>query len=454
MTSGRRTTKTRYVNCSFTKIILVFFLSLTSFFLLKIFASVHVYGQRVDRKLQSIQNSQNDDRYVEVLRDKPLISLSSKVALDKIQEQKRMKKKYFPGLPATGAHQIGGNAGLSHLKLSLKDPSFVKKLKDMENKRQDLYVSILDKRGQLVRGEDGSMTIVSYPQVPVRFPNNLKREAADYSAKESMWLNITHFPWPLDQSCRKYSVSFGRNLSVVGLASYPSSGNTWLRYLLEGISGFYSGSMYNDLTLRQKGFYGEGVAADSGMVMTVKTHGHTTDTGSHMPRDMQNKYNHHSEVNKTAILLIRNPFAAIMGHRNLDQGGHTGLAKPEDFSGEGWDSFVKIKTESWLNFYSDWLETSQPENILVIHYENIKINLRHSLRRILDFLSLEEDEGRLRCTVEHNTGLFKRDHQKATIDDPYTEEQKHLVKDNINKLNARLKQRGKETLPTHLYNYF
>jgi hypothetical protein len=24
---------------------------------------------------------------------------------------------------------------------------------------------------------------------------------------------------------------------VVGLASYPSSGNTWLRYLIEGISG-------------------------------------------------------------------------------------------------------------------------------------------------------------------------------------------------------------------------
>ena len=34
---------------------------------------------------------------------------------------------------------------------------------------------------------------------------------------------------------------------------------------------------------------------------------------------------------------------------------------------------------------------------------------RHSLRRILDFLNLEEDEGRLHCTVEHNTGK-KLDH--------------------------------------------
>ena len=39
---------------------------------------------------------------------------------------------------------------------------------------------------------------------------------------------------------------------------------------------------------------------------------------------------------------------------------------------------------------------------------------RHSLRRILDFLNLEEDEGRLHCTVEHNTGK-KLDHCQKKI---------------------------------------
>ena len=33
--------------------------------------------------------------------------------------------------------------------------------------------------------------------------------------------------------------------------------------------------MYNDIMLRKKGFYGEGIPADSGMVLTVKTHGQT-----------------------------------------------------------------------------------------------------------------------------------------------------------------------------------
>ncbi len=31
--------------------------------------------------------------------------------------------------------------------------------------------------------------------------------------------------------------------------------------------------------------------------------------------------------------------------RHLDQGGHTGLAKPEEFHGEGWDTFVNIKVQ-------------------------------------------------------------------------------------------------------------
>lgn len=63
----------------------------------------------------------------------------------------------------------------------------------------------------------------------------------------------THFPWSLDEQCNFYSIQFGRNLPIVGLVSYPSSGNTWLRYLLEGASGYFTGSMYNDVSIVNKG---------------------------------------------------------------------------------------------------------------------------------------------------------------------------------------------------------
>ena len=31
---------------------------------------------------------------------------------------------------------------------------------------------------------------------------------------------------------------------LVALSSYPGSGNTWLRYLIEGITGIFTGSFY------------------------------------------------------------------------------------------------------------------------------------------------------------------------------------------------------------------
>ncbi len=41
------------------------------------------------------------------------------------------------------------------------------------------------------------------------------------------------------------------------------------------------------------------------------------------------------EFKGVAILLIRNPFKAIEGHRHLDEGGHVGLADDSYFEGNG-----------------------------------------------------------------------------------------------------------------------
>ena len=45
-------------------------------------------------------------------------------------------------------------------------------------------------------------------QTPVKFPNTLKKDLGNWSAKEKIWLNISHFPWPLDKDCRKWVVFF------------------------------------------------------------------------------------------------------------------------------------------------------------------------------------------------------------------------------------------------------
>ena len=54
------------------------------------------------------------------------------------------------------------------------------------------------------------------------------------------------------------------------LASYPGSGNTWVRYLIQHISGYITGSVYNDHNLKKMGFPGEGET--NGKVIAIKTH--------------------------------------------------------------------------------------------------------------------------------------------------------------------------------------
>ena len=39
----------------------------------------------------------------------------------------------------------------------------------------------------------------------------------------------------------------------IALASYPGSGNTWLRYLIEGAGGVFTGSRYKDLQIQMFG---------------------------------------------------------------------------------------------------------------------------------------------------------------------------------------------------------
>lgn len=57
--------------------------------------------------------------------------------------------------------------------------------------------------------------------------------------------------WPGDGQCSQFKVNFAAasSLSPCALASYPGSGNTWTRYLLEAASGVFTGSIYKDYQL-------------------------------------------------------------------------------------------------------------------------------------------------------------------------------------------------------------
>merc|ERR1719295_2162587 len=115
-------------------------------------------------------------------------------------------------------------------------------------------------------------------------------------------------------SCKNYSIALGNVStfsmdSLVALASIPSSGNTWVRSIIEEATGVFTGSMYEDKSLADKGFYGELLPWNSGSTLVIKTHGFTTGKGANpsFSFEEQSKYNHMEKLTGKVILLLRTP---------------------------------------------------------------------------------------------------------------------------------------------------
>ena len=104
---------------------------------------------------------------------------------------------------------------------------------------------------------------------------------------------------PSHQHCK--TMAFKSSGPVVALASFPGSGNSWVRQLLEASSGIYTGAVYCDSSYIKAGMIGEGVRTNS--VIAVK---------AHQDPPLANKL---MKYNK-AIYIIRNPFDAILSEYN------------------------------------------------------------------------------------------------------------------------------------------
>ena len=112
-------------------------------------------------------------------------------------------------------------------------------------------------------------------------------------------------------------MTFQNSGPIVALGSFPGSGNSWVRQLLESATGVYTGSMYCDKSYVEEGMIGEGVTTNS--VIVVKTHA--------SPNVAKQVINHDK-----AIYIVRNPFESILSNYNRHLGkkyyaGNTSTAK-------------------------------------------------------------------------------------------------------------------------------
>jgi hypothetical protein len=145
---------------------------------------------------------------------------------------------------------------------------------------------------------------------------------------------------------------------VVALASFPGSGNTWVRYLLQQATGILTGSVYKDYALLKNGFPAESIV--NGSVLLVKTH----EFGDEARRPFQK-----------AVVLVRDPFSSLLAEFNRRSGGHIGYASADKYrrnGGRHWRNFVYNMANDWERMNLDWFYGFLPKRRLVVFYDQLK----------------------------------------------------------------------------------
>ncbi|XP_039254712.2 sialate:O-sulfotransferase 1-like isoform X1 [Styela clava] len=219
---------------------------------------------------------------------------------------------------------------------------------------------------------------------------------------------------------------------LVSLMSFPGSGNTWVRYLIEEATGIFTGSVYSDVDLYQHGFIGEILPWNSRRTSVIKTH-----------------YIVPKEATKfdEAILIIRSPYDAIMAEFNRFRGGHTGYAEEALFKTPEWIYFISYKMPKWFKSIELY---AQMEKVQVIYFEDIVKDPITEVRKIVNFLNypINNIEERLICLESNLSGNFKRPKRTLSFD-PYPQKSKDIVNYFIKTAREILAKRNLPTLPLY-----
>jgi hypothetical protein len=197
------------------------------------------------------------------------------------------------------------------------------------------------------------------------------------------------------------------NHKVTLLVSYPRSGNTLLRTLLERTTGYVTGSdtrpdrsLSKELA-EQHDLIGEGIVS-SHRVLYVKTH---------YPERM----GHQIYVGHAAIVVVRNPYDAIDSYWNMNATkSHTKSLIPEVYQqfSEMWMGLVKNEIHIWNKFLEYWLSEECPIPVLVVRFEDLIRNPSWELQRVLKFTIEQNNDDHF---VDHCNEIQQQKHEHSTM---------------------------------------
>ncbi|XP_071827934.1 sialate:O-sulfotransferase 1-like [Apostichopus japonicus] len=224
---------------------------------------------------------------------------------------------------------------------------------------------------------------------------------------------------------------------LVALASFPRSGNTWTRHILQIASQYYTSTVYWKAERHKPNApYFRGGEYDYNEKRGICTKTHSGD------KEVIDCFS------AGAILIIRNPrkvavsnvmHQKITNEDSRDDELRTRVQHIRNNT-DKWRSRSLGIIKRWKNLYTSWIEHAK--RVLVVHYDNLCENTYDELKRILNFLNLPINGYYIQCAVDLKPCHL---HEYFDFQPDYPDEYDEL----IDKLNQTLKDKKLPPLPTY-----
>ncbi|MBZ8118814.1 sulfotransferase domain-containing protein [Roseovarius sp. LXJ103] len=211
--------------------------------------------------------------------------------------------------------------------------------------------------------------------------------------------------------------------SIIWLASYPKSGNTWTRIFLANylansakplsineahrfcmgdtiastyhkVAGCQIDTKDIGLTLRLRPKVLAGIVANNADVNFVKTH--------HMRRSAGNMALIPPEVTRSAIYIMRNPLDMVLSyarHYGITPAVAVAQIGNEDNANAADENSVAQFLGSWSGHVKSWTSPS-PYPVLVLRYEDLLEDPEAQFARVLTHIGIPVEKERLKKAVE------------------------------------------------------
>jgi hypothetical protein len=183
--------------------------------------------------------------------------------------------------------------------------------------------------------------------------------------------------------------------------TFPGSGNTWVRHIIETLTGYHTSSVYCDKFLRPV-FQAE------------------CDDSFNWDKSIAVKTHMFSCWWKRAIVIIRHPLRAIMGdYQRLRTGrSHTGVVDPQQWN---WDDWYGLSTRQCLRWTAQFQRIfgnaqtpgcGNATEFKVFFYEDLKTasgDLNpYFLDELLNWFGIPKEDSFYECALMNNKGQFAR----------------------------------------------